>query len=78
MGTYGHQGGYAFNEDQRGGHHPGIFEMSAEIDRLTQRLAESEADYLEATNDAKHMTMKSCPFASVLSKRSKTPQRRIG
>lgn len=22
MATYGHEGGYAFNEDQRGGHHP--------------------------------------------------------
>jgi hypothetical protein len=22
MATYGHQGGNAFNEDQRGGHHP--------------------------------------------------------
>jgi small-conductance mechanosensitive channel len=55
MGTYGHQGGYAFNEDQRGGHHPGIFEMSAEIDRLTQRLAESEARV--ADRDQKNITL---------------------
>ena len=24
MATYGHEGGYGFNEDQRGGHHPEV------------------------------------------------------
>jgi hypothetical protein len=48
MGTYGHQGGNAFNDDQRGGHHPGTCEMRAEIDRLMTLRKEDARLYIKA------------------------------
>jgi DNA repair exonuclease SbcCD ATPase subunit len=51
MGTYGHQGGAAFNEDQRGGHHPGVHELRSEIERLTKLRKEDSRLYIKAISD---------------------------
>jgi predicted nucleic acid-binding protein len=55
MATYGHEGGYGFNEDQRGGHHPRPLTM-AEAEEALAKVTPREASEEEVERIVERVT----------------------